>query len=143
MHNVHLTPCCIFFSWTSTRLKLPSDSLALEGNQSRPASEASEKTVKEHRPFVAKVIRAFTEPLHFIKTNKEETKALISKNLKNNDPEGLERAHSETADPKSFVDMSLVQELEASGFIKAAIQTARATVPFSFPSDVSPALQKS
>src|SRR5512145_2402774 len=108
-----------------------------------------EKTVKERRPFVAKVVRAFTEALHFIKTNKEETKALIGKNLKTNDPEGLERAYraynaafpevpypnaegvktllddiaprtpkATTADPKSFVDMSLVQELEASGFIK-------------------------
>ena len=108
-----------------------------------------EKTVKERRPFVAKVVRAFTEALHFIKTNKEETKALIGKNLKSNDPEGLERAYrayngafpevpypnaegvktllddiaprtpkAATADPKSFVDMSLVQELESSGFIK-------------------------
>ena len=108
-----------------------------------------EKTIKERRPFVAKVVRAFTEALHFIKTNKEETKALIGKNLKTNDPEGLERAYrayngafpevpypnaegvktllddiaprtpkAATADPKSFVDMSLVQELEASGFIK-------------------------
>jgi sulfonate transport system substrate-binding protein len=108
-----------------------------------------EKTVKECRPFVLKVVRAFTEALHFIKTNKEETKALIAKNLKTNDPEGLERAYrayngafpevpypnaegvktllddiaprtpkAATADPKSFVDMSLVQELETSGFIK-------------------------
>jgi NitT/TauT family transport system substrate-binding protein len=108
-----------------------------------------EKTVKERRPFVLKVVRAFTEALHFIKTNKEETKALIAKNLKTNDPEGLERAYrayngafpeipypnaegvktllddmaprtpkAATADPKSFVDMSLVQELEASGLIK-------------------------
>lgn len=100
-----------------------------------------EKTVKERR--------AFTEALHFIKTHKEETKALIGKNLKSNDPEGLERVYrayngafpevpypnaegvktllddiaprtpkGATADPKSFVDMSLVQELEASGFIK-------------------------
>jgi hypothetical protein len=43
-------------------------------------------------PFF-KVVRAFTEALHFIKTNKEETKALIGKNLKSNDPEGLERAY--------------------------------------------------
>ena len=108
-----------------------------------------EKTVKERRPLVNKVVRAFTEALHYIKTNKEETKALIGKNLKTNDPEGLERAYrayngaypevpypsaegvktllddiaprtpkAATADPKSFVDMSLVQELEASGFIK-------------------------
>ncbi len=108
-----------------------------------------EKTVKERRPFVLKVVRAFTEALHFIKTNKEETKALIGKNLKTSDPEGLERAYraynaafpeipypsaegvktllddiaprtpkAATADPKSFVDMSVVQELESSGFIK-------------------------
>jgi sulfonate transport system substrate-binding protein len=108
-----------------------------------------EKTIRERRPLVAKTVRAFTEALHFIKTNKEETKALIGKNLKITDPEGLERAYraynaafpeipypnpdgvktllddiaprtpkAATADPKSFVDMSFVQELEASGFIK-------------------------
>jgi ABC-type nitrate/sulfonate/bicarbonate transport system substrate-binding protein len=108
-----------------------------------------EKTVKERRPLVQKVVRAFTEALHYIKTNKEDTKALIGKNLNTKDPEGLERAykayngafpeipypHAEgvktllddiaprdkkagAADPKSFVDMSLVQELETSGFIK-------------------------
>jgi NitT/TauT family transport system substrate-binding protein len=108
-----------------------------------------EKTVRERRSFAAKVVRAFTEALHYIKTNKEETKALIGKNLKINDPEGLERAYqaynaafpeipypnaegvktllddmaprmpkAATADPKSFVDPSLVQELESSGFIK-------------------------
>ena len=108
-----------------------------------------ESTVRARRPFVAKVVRAFTEALHYIKTDKEGTKAIISKNLKNNDPEGLERAYraynaafpevpypnaegvktllddiaprtpkAATADPKSFVDMSLVQELEASGFIR-------------------------
>jgi len=108
-----------------------------------------EKTVKERRPLVQKVVRAFTEALHYIKTNKEDTKALIGKNLKTKDPEGLERAYraynaafpevpypntegvktllddmaprdkkAATADPKSFVDMSFVQELEASGFIK-------------------------
>jgi len=108
-----------------------------------------EKTVRERRPFVLKVVRAFTEALHFIKTNKDETKTLIAKNLKTNDPEGLERAYrayngafpevpypnaegvktllddiaprtpkAASADPKSFVDLSLVQELESSGFIK-------------------------
>ncbi len=108
-----------------------------------------EKTVRERRAFVLKVVRAFAESLHFIKTNKEETKALIGKNLKTTDPEGLERAYraynaafpeipypnpegvktllddiaprtpkAATADPKTFVDMSLVQELEAAGFFK-------------------------
>ncbi len=52
-----------------------------------------EKTVKERRPLVQKVVRAFTEALHYIKTNKEDTKALIGKNLKTKDPEGLERAY--------------------------------------------------
>jgi NitT/TauT family transport system substrate-binding protein len=108
-----------------------------------------EKTVKERRPLVARVVRAFTEALHYIKTHKEDTKALIGKNLKTNDPEGLERAYqaynaafpeipypnpegvrtllddmaprtpkAATVDPNSFVDTSLVQELESSGFIK-------------------------
>ncbi len=108
-----------------------------------------EKTVKERRPLVMKVVRAFTEALHYIHTYKEDTKALIGKNLRSKDPEGLERAYraynsafpevpypnaegvktllddmaprdkkAAAADPKSFVDMSLVQELEVSGFIK-------------------------
>jgi ABC-type nitrate/sulfonate/bicarbonate transport system substrate-binding protein len=108
-----------------------------------------EKTLRERRPFAARVVRAFAEALHFIKTNKEETKMLIGKNLKTNDSEGLERAYrayngafpeipypsaegiktllddiaprtpkAASADPKTFVDMSLVQELEASGFFR-------------------------
>jgi NitT/TauT family transport system substrate-binding protein len=110
---------------------------------------AREKTVKEKRPLAMKVVRAFSEALHYIKTNKEDTKALIGKNLKTNDPEGLERAYkaynaafpevpypnaegvktllddiaprtpkAATADPKTFVDTSLVQELESAGFFK-------------------------
>jgi len=108
-----------------------------------------ERTLKERRPLVTKVVRAFSEALHYIKTNKEETKALIGKNLKIKDPEGLERAYrayngafpeipypnpegvktllddiaprtpkAVGADPKSFVDPSVVQELEAAGFYK-------------------------
>jgi NitT/TauT family transport system substrate-binding protein len=108
-----------------------------------------ERTLKERRPLVNKVVRAFSEALHYIKTNKEDTKALIGKNLKIKDPEGLERAYrayngafpeipypnpegvktllddiaprtpkAVGADPKSFVDPSVVQELEATGFYK-------------------------
>ena len=96
------------------------------------------KTVKERRPMVQKVVRAFTEALHYIKTNKEYTQALIGKNPKTKDREGLERAYradnvafpevpypnaagvktllddmapgdkKAAADPKSFVDMSLI-----------------------------------
>ena len=96
-----------------------------------------------------KLVRAMTEAIHFLKTDKEAAKAIISKNLGITDPEGLERAYRDysavfpevpyptpegvktmlddlaprnpkaaTADPKAFVDMSFVRELEASGFIK-------------------------
>src|ERR1051325_5949444 len=52
-----------------------------------------ESTIKTRRPLVARTVRAFTEALHYIKTNKEETKALIGRNLKTTAPEGLERAY--------------------------------------------------
>jgi NitT/TauT family transport system substrate-binding protein len=108
-----------------------------------------EAILKTKRPVMAKFSRAMTESLHFLKTEKEASKAIFSKNLRITDPESLERAYraysavfpeapyptpdgvktmlddlaprnpkAAAADPKSFVDMSLVQELEASGFIK-------------------------
>jgi len=89
------------------------------------------------------------EAIHYIKTDKEGTKAIYSKNLKLTDPEGLDRAYqayvsvfpenllpspdgvktmlddlaprnrkAAAADPRNFVDMSLVHDIEASGFIK-------------------------
>jgi hypothetical protein len=89
------------------------------------------------------------EAVHYIKTEKEGTKEIFSKNLKMNDPDGLERAYRDyseifpedlmptadgvktmlddlaprnpkaaAANPKNFVDPSLVQEVEASGFLK-------------------------
>jgi hypothetical protein len=98
---------------------------------------------------LTKFSRAMMEAIHYIKTDKEGTKAIYSKNLKLTDPEGLERAYqayvsvfpdnllptpdgvktmlddlaprnpkAAAADPKAFVDMSLVQEIEATGFIK-------------------------
>lgn len=108
-----------------------------------------EAIIKAKRPVVAKFARAMTEALHFLKTEKEASKAIFSKNLRLTDPEGLERAYkaysgvfpqapyptpdgvktllddmaprnpkAAAADPKTFVDMSFVQELEAAGFIK-------------------------
>lgn len=108
-----------------------------------------ESIMKARRPMVTRVIRAITEAIHYLKTEKEGTKAVISKNVKITDPEGLERTYrtyaaivpevpypdpagiktllddmaprnpkAAAADPKSFVDMSFVQELESSGFIK-------------------------
>lgn len=108
-----------------------------------------ESIIKAKRPMVAKVARAITEAIHQVKTDREGTKAVLSKNLKITDPEGLERTYktyaavlpeapypepagiktllddmaprnprAAAADPKTFVDMSFVQELESSGFIK-------------------------
>ncbi|MGH7831431.1 MAG: ABC transporter substrate-binding protein [Candidatus Binatia bacterium] len=108
-----------------------------------------EAIIKAKRPVMAKFSRAMTEALHFLKTEREASKAIFSKNLRITDPESLERAYraysvvfpetpyptpegvktllddlaprnpkAAAADPKSFVDASLVQEMEASGFIK-------------------------
>jgi NitT/TauT family transport system substrate-binding protein len=108
-----------------------------------------EAIIKIRRPALAKFCRAITEAIHFIKTDKESTKAIIGKYTKLTDPEGLERTYrnytsvlmdvpyadpagiktllddlspknpkAATADPKTFVDPSFVQEMETSGFIK-------------------------
>lgn len=108
-----------------------------------------ESIIKARRPMVAKFARALTEAIHYIKTDREGTKAILGKSLKIADPEGLERTYrnysavllevpypepagvktllddmaprnpkAAGADPKTFVDMSFVQELESSGFIK-------------------------
>jgi len=108
-----------------------------------------ESIIKSKRPLIAKLVRAMTEAIHFLKTNKEGAKAIFTKNLGITNPEGLERAYkaysnafpevpypvpegvktllddlaprnpkAAAADPKSFVDMSFVGELDSSGFIK-------------------------
>ena len=108
-----------------------------------------ESTLRSKRPTLLKFTRAMMEAVHYIKTDKEGTKEIFSKNLKLTDPEGLERAYRDysvifpenlmptpdgvktmlddlaprnakaaAADPKNFVDPSLVQEVEASGFLK-------------------------
>lgn len=113
------------------------------------AVSTRESIIKTRRSMLAKVVRANVEAIHFIKTDREGTKAIFSKYLKLKDPEGLERAarayatifpevptpspegvktllddiaaqnpKAKGADPRQFVDLSFVQELEASGFIK-------------------------
>jgi len=112
-----------------------------------------EPTLKSKRPIFAKFSRAMIDAVHFIKTDKEGTKAIFSKNLRITDPESLERAYraynvifpenlmptpdgvktmlddlahsnpkAAAADPKTFVDQSLVREVEASGFVKQLYQ---------------------
>ena len=108
-----------------------------------------ETILKTKRPTLVKFARAMVEAVHSIKTEKDSTKAIFSKNLRLTDPEGLERAYraytavfpdnlmptpegvktmlddlavrdpkAAAADPKAFVDGSLIRELESSGFIK-------------------------
>jgi NitT/TauT family transport system substrate-binding protein len=52
-----------------------------------------ETIIKAKRPVVTKFARAVTEAIHYIKTDKEGTKAIIGKYTRFNDPEGLERTY--------------------------------------------------
>src|SRR5687767_9342279 len=54
---------------------------------------AKQSVVKSNRAVMTKFYRAMMEAIHYIKTDKEGTKAIYSKNLKLTDPEGLERAY--------------------------------------------------
>jgi NitT/TauT family transport system substrate-binding protein len=51
-----------------------------------------ESIIKNRRSVVAKVVQANTEAIYFIKTNREDSKAIFSKYLNLKDPDGLERA---------------------------------------------------
>ena len=52
-----------------------------------------EGIIKAKRPMIAKFVRAVTEAIHYIKADKEATKAIIGKYTKFNDPDGLERTY--------------------------------------------------
>ena len=52
-----------------------------------------EATIKTKRPMVAKFARAITEAIHYIKADKETTKAIIGKYTRFSDPDGLERTY--------------------------------------------------
>jgi ABC-type nitrate/sulfonate/bicarbonate transport system substrate-binding protein len=52
-----------------------------------------ESILKAKRPIFVKFTRGMMEAVHFIKTEKEATKAIFSKNLRITDPESLERAY--------------------------------------------------
>lgn len=113
------------------------------------AAHTRESIIRTKRPVIARYVRAMVEALHFIKTNKEGTKAILAKKLRMDDSDGLERAYNAynaifreapypyvegvktfmddlaitnpkaaTVDLTKYVDMSFVQELESSGFIK-------------------------
>lgn len=52
-----------------------------------------EAIIKTKRPMVMKFTRAITEAIHYIKADKEGTKAIIAKYTKFSDSEGLERTY--------------------------------------------------
>jgi NitT/TauT family transport system substrate-binding protein len=52
-----------------------------------------EAIIKTRRPMLTRVVRAITEAIHYIKSDKEGTKAVIGKYTKLSDPDGLERTY--------------------------------------------------
>lgn len=52
-----------------------------------------ESIIKSKRQTILKFSRAMMEAVHYIRTDKEGSKAIFSKNLRLTDPEGLERAY--------------------------------------------------
>ena len=52
-----------------------------------------EAIIKTRRPVITKFVRAITEAIHYIKLDKESTKAVIGKYTKLTDPDGLERTY--------------------------------------------------
>jgi ABC-type nitrate/sulfonate/bicarbonate transport system substrate-binding protein len=52
-----------------------------------------EAIIKAKRPLVTRFARAITEAIHWVKADKEGTKAVIGKYTKLTDPEGLERTY--------------------------------------------------
>ena len=52
-----------------------------------------EAIIKAKRPMVTKFVRAVTEAIYYIKSEKEATKAIIGKYTRFTDPEGLERTY--------------------------------------------------
>jgi NitT/TauT family transport system substrate-binding protein len=54
----------------------------------------TEAIIKSKRPMVTKFVRAITEAIHYVKNDKEGTKAVIGKYTKLTDPEGLERTYN-------------------------------------------------
>ena len=52
-----------------------------------------EAIIKSKRPMISRFARAITEAIHFIKNDKESTKAIIGKYTRFSDAEGLERTY--------------------------------------------------
>jgi NitT/TauT family transport system substrate-binding protein len=52
-----------------------------------------EASVKSRRPMLSRFVRAITEAIHWIKADREGTKAIIGKYTRLTDPEGLERTY--------------------------------------------------
>ena len=107
--------------------------------------------------MIARYVRTMVEALHFIKTSKEGTKAILAKKIEDGRLGRIERAYNAsnaifreapypyvegvktfmndlaltnlkaaTVDLSKYVDMTFVQELDSSGFIKQLYKSAAA-----------------
>ena len=101
-----------------------------------------ESIIKKRRSVVAKVVQANTEAIHFIKTNREDSKAIFSKYLNLKDADGLERAVSayakilpEVPTPSPEGVKTLLDDLAARN-PKARNADARQYVELSFVRDL-------
>lgn len=52
-----------------------------------------EAIIKSRRPMLTRLVRALTEAIHYIKVDREATKAVIGKYTRLSDPDGLERTY--------------------------------------------------
>jgi len=110
----------------------------------------TQRFLARNRDVARKVVKAYVEAIHLVKTNPELSKRAFAKYRKTQDQKQLEEVHqalreiikpkpypsldgfktifkdlsdrlpaAKTANPKDFVDVSLIEELDRSGFIDA------------------------
>jgi len=109
----------------------------------------SQNTLKTQPEMVRNVFKAFVEGIHFMKTHRKESMAILAKYIKTDDADALQEAYesiglalvpekpyptlkgiqiilremgikdtaARSARPEQFVDLSIVKELDSSGFI--------------------------
>jgi NitT/TauT family transport system substrate-binding protein len=97
-----------------------------------------EAIVKQRRPMLTRVVRALTEAIHYIRVDKEGTKAVIGKYTKLSDADGLERTYKnyaavlpETPSPDPTGIKTLLDDMAAKN-PKAAAADPKSFVDQSF-----------
>jgi ABC-type nitrate/sulfonate/bicarbonate transport system substrate-binding protein len=88
--------------------------------------ETSDRFNRENPKIVKSFLKGFIEGVHYVATHKEETKKIITKYLKSDDPE-IRNAIDEVAQrvpaangkkPEHFVDLRFLNELQRDNFFK-------------------------